>query len=196
MYKRQVHVGASLDDNWERAEYLRKDTVWTQVVQNRRDMIKDSPNTRFFLSSTIGMFNVLHWPDFHREWIEEGLVDPIDFNLTILTHPEYLSMTVMPLEFKKQIEKKWIDHKEYLERAFYIAHPDWDWKPDHIDAIIDGLIKYLWSEDNMNKLIDNFHDEQRWMDKIRNNDCFKVYPELNNLKLYGNHYQKVVKNDK
>ena len=185
-----VHVGASLDDNWERAEYLRKDTVWTDIVQNRKDMIKDSPDTRFFLSSTIGIFNVLHWPDFHKEWIEEELVDPIDFNLTLLTHPEYLSMTVMPTEFKKRVEKRWLEHRDYIEKAFYHAHPDWDYRPDHMQSMIDGLLKYLWSEDN-SQLIDRFHDEQRWMDKIRNNDCYDVYTELEELKTYGDHYEKV-----
>ena len=31
---KNVKVGASLDDNWERAEYLRKNTIWTDVVAN------------------------------------------------------------------------------------------------------------------------------------------------------------------
>ena len=71
------------------------------------------------------------------------------------------------------------------------SKPDWDWKPDHIQGMIDGLLKYLWSEDNT-QLIDRFHDEQRWMDKIRKNDCYSVYTELEELKTYGDHYEKVV----
>jgi hypothetical protein len=100
-------------------------------------------------------------------------------------------MTVMPKEFKKRVEKRWIEHQEYIERAFQIAHPDWQYDPSIVQSMIDGLLKYLWSEDN-SQLIDRFHDEQRWMDKIRNNDCYEVYTELEGLKEYGDHYEKVV----
>ena len=86
------------------------------------------------------------------------------------------------------MEKRWIEHQEFLEHAFYIAHPDWD-KTDHIENTINGLLKYLWSEDN-SQLIDRFHREQRWMDMIRNNDCYEVYTELKDLKTYGD-YKRV-----
>tara|TARA_R110000868_G_scaffold367474_1_gene630458 strand:- start:8347 stop:9630 length:1284 start_codon:yes stop_codon:yes gene_type:complete len=181
-----VSVGASLDDNWERAEYLRKGTVWTNIVKNRKEMIAQCPDTEFFLSSTIGMYNILHFPDFHREWIEEGLVAPDKLNLTILTHPTRMSSTVLPEEYKKQVEEKWIAHAEYLERT---CKSKYGWS-EYNTQNITTLLKYMRSEDNCTALIDEFHSNTVHMDNIRKIDAYKVYPELNGLKKYGNYYDK------
>ena len=175
-----VNVGASLDDNWERAEYLRKDTIWTDVVKNRREMIAECPDTEFFLSSTISAYNVLHWPDFHREWIEEGLVSPHALNLTILTHPERLSIQLLPKDYKRQVAEKWEKHIEYVEDQKRKVQPTWDVDSDNLH----GIIKFMYADDTFDDKFNEFLWITTQTDLMRENDAFAVYPELEQLKQY------------
>ncbi len=175
-----VSVGASLDDNWERAEYLRKDTVWTDIVKNRREMIAECPDTDFFISSTISAYNVWHWPDFHREWIEEGLVDINSLNLTILTHPERLSIQVLPKDFKLQVTKKWEKHIEYVQNLRKQQNPDWEVDCDNLE----GIIKFMYADDTFDNKFNEFLWATKEFDNIRSNDAYAVYPELEQLKQY------------
>jgi len=177
---KNVNVGASLDDNWERAEYLRKDTIWTDIVKNRREMIAECPNTPFFISSTISAYNVWHWPDFHREWIEEGLVDINSLNLTILTHPERLSIQVLPKDFKLQVTKKWEKHIEYVQDLRKQQNPDWQ----NDTTNFEGIIKFMYADDTFDNKFNEFLWTTKEFDNIRKNDAYAVYPELEQLKKY------------
>lgn len=180
-----VKVGASLDDNWERAEYLRKNTIWTDVVNNRKEMIKACPDTTFFLSSTISAYNVWHWPDFHREWIEEELVDPNQLNLTILTHPERMSIQMLPTDFKKQVADKWNKHIEYLQKV----RQECSWQNDTNN--LEGIIKFMYADDNLDDWIDQFIMNNRKFDTIRKNSVYDAYPELEFFKEYEKKYDNV-----
>jgi radical SAM protein with 4Fe4S-binding SPASM domain len=175
-----VNVGASLDDNWVRAEYLRKDTIWTDVVKNRREMLAECPNTDFFLSSTISAYNVWHWPDFHREWIEEGLVSPHALNLTILTHPERLSIQLLPKDYKRQVAEKWEKHIEYVEDQKRKSQPEWDVDSENLK----GIIKFMYANDTFDDKFNEFLWITTQTDIMRENDAFAVYPELEQLKQY------------
>ncbi len=178
---KNVKVGASLDDNWERAEYLRKNTIWTDVVANRKKMLEESPHTTFFLSSTISAYNVLHWPDFHREWIEEGLVKPHSLNLTILTHPERQSIQLLPDEYKKQVADRWYKHMEYVEKAVLQHNPDWG---KYDTSFMEGIIKFMYADSTFDTEFNEFLWNTKWFDKIRGNDAYEVYPELEQLKAF------------
>jgi sulfatase maturation enzyme AslB (radical SAM superfamily) len=83
-----VGVGASLDAMGPRAEYIRKGTDWDQIVRNREQMLKITPRTDFYVSSTVSIYNVLHIADFHREWVERGLIKAQDWNINILQGPD------------------------------------------------------------------------------------------------------------
>ena len=72
----------------ERAEYIRKGTKWDQIVENRRKMIEICPNVDFYISSTVSIYNAWHLVDFHREWVELGLIKPMDWNINILQSPD------------------------------------------------------------------------------------------------------------
>ena len=53
-----VIVAASLDGNYERGEYLRKNIKWDVIVQNRKDMIEHCPDVEFWLTPKIGRAHV------------------------------------------------------------------------------------------------------------------------------------------
>ena len=120
---KSVSVGASLDGMGPRAEYIRKGTKWDDIIRNRERMIEKCPDVDFYVSSTVSIYNAFHLTDFHRDWTERGLVRPQDWNINILQGPERDRIDNLPLEYKKQLEEKllqhiyWLGPKDHLKRA-------------------------------------------------------------------------------
>ena len=100
-----VSIGASLDAEGARAELIRKGTKWDDIVANRKRMMEVCPKVDFYISSTVGMVNALHVPDFHRNWVEEGLIKPQDFNFNLLQWPKWQRMDMFPQEYKKRVKR-------------------------------------------------------------------------------------------
>ena len=109
-----VAVGASLDAMGHHAEYIRKGTDWAQVVQNRYEMIRVCPQVDFYISPTLSIMNAWHLPDFHREWTSHGLIQAQDLNVNILQDPLYYRIDIAPVEYKQQLEEKYLKHLDWL----------------------------------------------------------------------------------
>jgi sulfatase maturation enzyme AslB (radical SAM superfamily) len=167
-----VAVGASLDDSGARGEYIRKGTDWAQVEQNRRDMLKICPQVDFYISPTLSIMNALHLPDFHRDWVEKGLLRAQDLNVNILQDPVYYRIDIAPSEYKAEITKKFREHLEWLRPL------------DHLQRASVGFesaINFMNSTDNTH-LIDTFWRKTHELDDIRKERCLDVIPELKALK--------------
>jgi sulfatase maturation enzyme AslB (radical SAM superfamily) len=173
---KNVSVSASLDDSGPRAEYLRKGTVWSTIVKNREMMIRECPDTYFEITPTISAYNVFHFPEFHLEWIEKGLLPAGNIRLNVLTHQAFMSVRILPLEMKQMIKEKW---ESYLKKIQTYA---WDrgintWK---IDSGYQSLINFMMGGDDTH-LIGEFFKRVHEVDKHRNENLFDVYPELKPL---------------
>jgi len=160
-----------LDAEGARAELMRKGTVWDQAVENRKRMMKESPKTDFYISSTVGLINAFHVPDFHKSWIEQGLIKPQDFNFNLLQYPIWQRMDIFPEHIKKQVEQK------------YRKHIDWLADKDPLTRASKGFesaINWMWEKDNTDKLALFWENTLRY-DKIRDENVLKVFPELQEL---------------
>ena len=105
-----------LDASYARGELMRKGTKWNQTVANREtNAEKFAPDVDFYISSTLSIMNSYHIPDFHKEWIELGLLKPMDWNINILQGPEYYRIDVLPEVMKQEVLKIYNDHISYLE---------------------------------------------------------------------------------
>ena len=169
---KSVAVGASLDDSGARGEYIRKGTDWAVVEQNRRDMLATCPEVDFYISPTLSILNALHLPDFHREWVEKGLLKPQDLNVNILQDPVYYRLDIAPVEYKQQIQRKFEQHLEWLRPL------------DHLHRASVGFesaITFMNSTDNTD-LIEMFWSRTHELDAIRNETLLNVIPELKALK--------------
>jgi organic radical activating enzyme len=169
---KSVAVGASLDDSGARGEYIRKGTDWAVVEQNRRDMLATCPGVDFYISPTLSILNALHLPDFHREWVEKGLLKPQDLNVNILQDPVYYRLDIAPVEYKQQIQRKFEQHLEWLRPL------------DHLHRASVGFesaITFMNSTDNTD-LIEMFWSRTHELDAIRNETLLNVIPELKALK--------------
>ena len=56
------------------AELMRKGCDWDKIVNNRQRMLQVCPDVDFYISPTVSLMNVLHVPDFHKDWVEQGLL--------------------------------------------------------------------------------------------------------------------------
>ena len=167
-----VAVGASLDAMGPRAEYIRKGTDWKTVESNRAEMIRTCPDVDFYISPTLSIMNADHLPDFHRTWVECGLIRPQDLNVNILQDPAYYRIDIAPMEYKQQLKEK------------YIKHIDWLKDYDQLGRATQGFesaVNFMFATDNT-QLIDTFWRKTNELDDIRNERILDIIPELAALK--------------
>jgi radical SAM protein with 4Fe4S-binding SPASM domain len=165
-----VRVAASLDANHARGEYLRKNMDWTTVVQNRRDMIEQCPHVYFELTPTVSVYNVFNLPDFHKEWIEEGLLEPQNIRINILLDPTYMRLSLLPPWLKDQVRFRYIEHLKYLDQFENI---------DSVKNDYESILKFLNNDHSEELKMFLFKTER--IDNLRKENWREVFPELQDL---------------
>ena len=166
-----VSVGASLDAEGSRAELMRKGTVWQDIVANRKRMMEVCPKVDFYISSTVSLMNSLHVCDFHKSWVEQGLIKPQDFNFNLLQHPTWQRMDILPPEHKQRVKERYEEHIKWLKDQ------------DHLTRATKGFesaLDWMFKTDNQ-KHLDLFFSNTRKYDKMRNEDSLKIFPEWKEL---------------
>lgn len=170
---KNVSVGASLDDMGARGEYIRKGTDWNVVQQNRKDMMDICPNVDFYISPTLSIMNAHHLPDFHRAWVEQGLIRAQDLNVNILQDPAHYRIDIAPAEYKAELTYKYQEHIQWLKNY-----------GDDFGRATQGFesaIAFMNATDNTH-LIDTFWRKTHELDAIRKENILDVIPELQALK--------------
>jgi radical SAM protein with 4Fe4S-binding SPASM domain len=166
-----VAVGASLDAMGPRAAYIRKGTDWAVVEQNRRHMMAVCPGVDFYISPTLSIMNAHHLPDFHRDWVEQGLIRAQDLNVNILQDPAHYRIDIAPAEYKQQLREKFLRHIEWLRPQDLLRRAT---------TGFESAIAFMEATDNT-QLIDTFWRKTNELDDIRNENCLTVIPELKAL---------------
>ena len=170
---KSVAVGASLDDSGARGEYIRKGTDWAVVEQNRRDMMRICPGVDFYISPTLSIMNAWHLPDFHRDWVEAGLIRAQDLNVNILQDPAYYRIDIAPIKYKQLLRVKFEEHIEWLKT-----------QGDNLGRATQGFesaVSFMMATDNTH-LIDTFWRKTHELDSIRKEQMLDIIPELKALK--------------
>ena len=165
-----VRVAASLDANHARGEYLRKNMVWSEVVQNRRNMIEQCPHVYFELTPTVSVYNVLNLPDFHKEWIEEGLLEPQNIRINILLDPTYMRLQILPPWIKDQVRTRYAEHIAYLKQ---FENTSWVIKD------YESILQFM--ETDRTDEVKMWHFKTHRVDNLRNENVFDVFPELKDI---------------
>ena len=166
-----VSVGASLDAEGSRAELMRKGTKWEETVANRKRMMEVCPQVDFYISSTVSLMNSLHVCDFHKNWVEKGLINAQDFNFNLLQHPVWQRMDILPPEHKERVKDKYEEHIKWLKGKDPLTRAS--------KGFESGL-KWMLEKDNQ-KHLDLFFSNTRKYDKIRNENSVDVFPEWKEL---------------
>jgi sulfatase maturation enzyme AslB (radical SAM superfamily) len=167
-----VAVGASLDASGVRAEYIRKGTVWQRVADNREEMMRVCPNVDFYISPTLSILNAWHLPDFHRDWVEAGLIQPQDLNVNILQDPAYYRIDVATPRYKTILRERFERHLEWLRPQDPLQRAT---------VGFESAIKFMDATDNT-RLLPEFWQRTQVLDALRNEELLQVIPELGDLK--------------
>lgn len=170
---RTVGVGASLDAMGSRAELMRKGTIWSQTVANRERMLAEVPHVDFYIAATISSMNVLHILDFHKEWVNLGLIRPKDLNVNICQGPEWYRIDIFPQKFKEEVIK-----------PAYEKHIAWLEPQDKLNRATNGFrsaMNFMMSEDK-SSILPRFIQEIEKLDNLRSEDFWQIFPELASIR--------------
>jgi radical SAM protein with 4Fe4S-binding SPASM domain len=167
---KKISIGASLDGEYQRGEYLRSGLHWQDVIDFRKQLLEHRPDIDFYVSATISTINALHLPDFHRSWVEQGFIGPEDFNLQLLLEPRYLRVDAAPERLKTLIREK------------YLQHLDWLVPRDPVGRAVFGFQSVLNYLDNGFE----FDAKEFWqnidpLDRYYGQELLAVFPELSHL---------------
>ena len=144
--------------------------VWAEVVQNRRNMIEQCPHVYFELTPTVSVYNVLNLPDFHKEWIEEGLLEPRNLRINILLDPTYMRMGILTPWMKEKVINRYHEHFNYLKQF-----EDIEWVINDFESVLNFM-----EQDRTNE-IDMFKYKTQLVDRFRKENVWDVFPELKDL---------------
>lgn len=168
---KSVSIGASLDGMGPRAEYIRKETVWDQTERNRERMLEICPNVDFYISCTLSILNSFHMPDFHRDWMDKGLINAQDFNINILMNPPHYRIDNLPNNLKEKLVAKYKEHIEYIRPL------------DGLQRATNGYesaINFINQPAN-EQLLQDFLKLTAQVDAIRDENFKETFPELSKL---------------
>jgi len=166
-----VSVGASLDAMGKHAEYIRKGTKWSVVEDNRKRMLDTCPDVDFYISPTLSIMNAMHITDFHKDWVQKGLLKHQDLNINILQDPMHYRIDIAPDHYKDKIRNKFQEHIEWLEGN------------DDLQRATNGFISAMnYLEVNNTKYLDTFWQKTKQLDEIRNENIFDFIPELEEIR--------------
>tara|TARA_B110000459_G_scaffold96437_1_gene107526 strand:- start:1581 stop:2879 length:1299 start_codon:yes stop_codon:yes gene_type:complete len=170
-----VSIGASLDAGWEKGEYLRKGTIWSDTMANRERLKQELPQHDFNISCTVSIFNVLDVCDFYRKLCDIEFIEPKDFGVNILLGKHVHRATVLPLHMRQraieQIKETlaWIEGKDQVGRA---------------TDTFNSLLQFMEGDDS--HLLSDSMQEAKEMDRFRAETLFEVFPELSDISSYYN----------
>lgn len=175
-----VQLHASIDGSYEKAEYWRNGTVWSDIVNNRIRLLNEIPKVKFGISYTLSWVNAQNLVDFHKEWLSFKYILPSNINIMTLGGPTYYSLKNIPDWKKEQIEKIFKEHMEWLSDVYHIGL---------IQQVINNYqeaINFMWrkSDIDVHDSLIEFSKYTKKLDSIRKQDFFKIYPEHNDLNEY------------
>jgi MoaA/NifB/PqqE/SkfB family radical SAM enzyme len=171
----RLHVHASLDGAGRRGEILRHGMVWNQVLDNRRRLRAACPHAHFMVAATVSVMNVLHLPDLHRQLVELGVIGVEGLELhNILGAPEHLRVQILPGALKREVERVYRGHLDWLARAHGRRAGS---------RIYDGfqnIVRFM-NQSDRSALVPAFVDYTQKLDGLRGEDFFDAFPELASL---------------
>jgi len=171
-----IDIGCSIDGKDKMANYLRPPSTWDRLESNLDKLgTIDSKNISAKLSTTISIFNVLHFLEL-TEWVilkrYKNIQDMPAFH--VLSSPKEMSIQVLPLETKKWITDQY--EQFYIDGGKKFG-PDWTQVLKHYFS---GITNYMNSVDNSH-LLPKLKAETLKLDNMRNHSLVDVVPWLSEI---------------
>lgn len=173
-----IGIGASLDASGKRGEYLRKGTIWKDIVTNRQRLHDEAPElTDFHVSCTVSIFNALNITDFYRELVDTKFIEIDGFAVNILLGQEFQRATVLPKHLREEAQHKIDVLLEEIGDRDHLGRTTNTFKA--FRSFLDGDDTHLTIE---------FLESTKEMDRFRKENFFDVHPEY---ELYREQYNAI-----
>jgi MoaA/NifB/PqqE/SkfB family radical SAM enzyme len=169
---KRVELSCSIDHYGERAEYLRKGTDWGKVESNLLKF-RELDFVVFQMNTVFSIFNYPTITDFYDYMKSKNLLREKDWyhSLYLAVHPPYYCAKSLPKELKAVAREKaniWLERNNVMENCI----------PNLVkDSINFADEAHTWSDTK-----DSFLQHTRSLDKIRDENFWKIFPELNRLR--------------
>lgn len=191
---KSIKINASLDGSHEKAEFWRKNTNWETIENNRIRLMNECPNVEFRVSFTCSWVNAYNLVEFHREWVEKGLIRPQDLTVNLLDTPPMYSLKSIPTWKKEKIKKLFLEQLAWLSNMARTgnykgssnnSHPD---QFQYVTATYLDAIKFMYSVDSNDDFLykDDFLRITDATDKIRNENFWETFPEHSDIREFLN----------
>lgn len=189
---KKVKIGFSIDAFSEKNFYIRYPSDWDIIVKNLHILDNTPDNIEVSIATAIQILNIKILPDFARWKIQqrfkkinfENITGGIQagggiFNMHLLYIPTFLSIRCLPAADKIEVRRKFAELANWLyenyrqDKDFWKDNP-YGWK--RWQAILD----FMDAEDHTH-LLPTFKEYIENLDKVRNTNFKKVFPELKHL---------------
>lgn len=171
---KNVVVSASIDGMGHKAEYWRKNTIWSDIESNIQQLKQECPNVKFMINPTVGWPNVKSVLEMHKSLVERGLLNVNHINVNLLDGPPHYSLKVVPLWKKDSIILLIKEHIEWLKTLSTSTNTL---------ASFQNIIDFMMSShENMD--IKTFHRVTNRLDSLRDEQFFEIFPEHDDMLKY------------
>jgi sulfatase maturation enzyme AslB (radical SAM superfamily) len=187
-----VKVGFSIDDLSERNHYIRYPSDWDTIVQNLHKLDNTPDNIHVSIATAIQILNIKTLPDFAKWKIQQNfkkinftnVTDGVEagggiFNMHLLYIPTFLSIRCLPESDKAEVRRSFAElanwlHENYRQDEDFWKKNPYGWR--RWQAVLD----FMDSEDHTH-LLPAFKEYIKTLDKSRNTDFKKTFPNLSHL---------------
>jgi hypothetical protein len=202
-----VRFHYSVDDIFERNEYIRYPSKWKRTEEVFHILDKEtSNNVEITVACAVQALNVYYIPDFIKWKLEQNFnkINMWPFgaggiNYHFVYHPPHLNVKVLPAWFKAEVRKKYEEFYPWWEANWELGIPEHYrgkiTKNDFMNADyglkrLEGMLKFMESEDWSVRL-DEMKEFLDLCDAQRGIDFATVFPEMTNIFKKQNEISKI-----
>lgn len=166
-----VRIGASIDLIGSASNYVRNGVEYYTFEDNYRQLIKTCPTARFTITSVLSLYNIFNLCQLQQHWINNIRLPWQNITFSILVSPDFLSIQVLPDEFKQKAVEHISKHINYLSTIGATSLVN-QWQ---------NAIAHMNSQDNSH-LLDEFFKLGDIRDQHRKQKFENVFPEYAGLR--------------
>ncbi len=168
---KKIELSCSIDHYGERAEWLRKGTDWGKVEANLLTF-RELDYVSFQMNTVFSIFNYPTIGEFYEYLKEKNIVRREDWyhSLYLAVHPSYYCAKSLPKELKIPAAEKamaWAEKNEGDGTS--------------LSRLVRDAVNFASDRDQWHEVKEQFLQHTRSIDRIREENFWSVFPELNKL---------------
>jgi radical SAM protein with 4Fe4S-binding SPASM domain len=168
---KKIELSCSIDHYGERAEWLRKGTDWGKVESNLLTF-RELDYVVFQMNTVFSIFNYPTIGEFYQYLKDKNIVRKEDWyhSLYLAVHPSYYCAKSLPRELKEEAAIKalaWADANTNDTTS--------------LSRLVTDAVNFAKESDDWSKVKGEFLMHTASIDRIREENFWKVFPELNKL---------------